>query len=129
MHFLLLFAILLAACSAGVPSESDARSVYENKKLKQIKEGILKVEAFKKVNGQKMNIFGVEGYEVEYRALVIYLKGILPECADKKNKSLKCIGARREGVIRHPGESRSFKGKIHFEKTEKGWRGEDGKIY
>ncbi len=128
-----LLVITLTACSAGVPSESNARSVFENEHSKEIKEGVLKIDSFEKTNGQKINIFGVEAYKVEYKANVTYPKGILPECLGDNwptNIYWKCFNARISGIVsKHPGQKETINGEIVFEKTEKGWKGEDGEIY
>lgn len=139
MYSILFMVILLAACSEGIPSESNARSVFENEHSENIKNGFLKIDAFSKTNGQKMNIDGgVEAYKIEYTANVTYPKGILPECIVNgfnwpPEIFYKCQNAFETQdsykVFKQPGQKEIIRGELLFEKTEKGWKGEDGNIY
>jgi len=99
---LVIFVILLTACSAGVPSESDARSVLENDN-NNITEGIIKIDSFSKTNGHKSGEAGGERYIVEFKADITYLKGFYENL---------------------PGQKKTISGECLFTMTEKGWRGE-----
>jgi hypothetical protein len=79
-------------------------------------------------------MFGVEIYQVEYKASVTYPNGILPECIGDNwpsNIYWKCWDGRIVNHIdsKRPGQKEIISGVLVFEKTERGWKGEDGKIY
>lgn len=93
--------ILLAACSAGVPSESDARKALENNS--ELKQRQAKIESFSKTNGYKNEMTGE--YIVEYTANVTWPRG------------------RYEGLYSNPQKETTIRrGECYFRKTEKGWR-------
>ena len=104
-----LFA-LLGGCAGSSPSEADAREVLEKNSAwsRGIQEGAIKVISFKKVDGQTMEIYGVKHYEMDY---VVQLQ-VLKDSSD--------------GWTVSGGKTRTYAGRISFEKTEKGWRGESG---
>ena len=77
-----------------------------------------------------MNVLGVEAYKVYYKANVTYPKGVMPECARAHQFSWDCFNARGLGIVfKKPGKKETINGGLVFEKTEKGWKGEDGRIY
>ena len=119
--------------SGGVPSESNARSVFESQNSEGLKTGVLVINSFSKTNGQKTELMGTEAYNVEFKANVAYPNGVISECAVEKwpsNIYSQCFDARVRGVVpKKVGEKEVITGEILFEKTEKGWKGEDGKIY
>jgi hypothetical protein len=122
-----------AVVPASMPSESNARSVFEDLYSEEIKKGLMIIDSFAKTNGQKRNLNGVEAYVVEYSANVTYPKGALPQCAGEEARqhyNQECFLAMSQGwLIRKVGQKEKMEGHILFEKTEKGWRGQDGKIY
>jgi hypothetical protein len=122
-----------AIVPGSMPSESNARSVFENLNSEVIKKGPMIIDSFAKTNGQKRNLNGVEAYVVEYSANVTYPKGALPQCAGEEARqhyNQECFLAMGQGyLIRKVGQKEKMEGQILFEKTEKGWRGQDGKIY
>lgn len=123
----------LSGCSSR-PSDSAGRSVLEN-----AYKNIVKISSFKKTNAQEGNAFGVSVYEMEYEATVEYISnaceigfgraiegglgGVSP--ISDKPSPLECMAGR----IHKKGEKETIKGKLVFEKTEKGWKGPDGQLY
>lgn len=122
----LLAAVWLGGCAPGqgdVPSEAAARAFYESEFTELITPGILKVVSFKKTNGVKRGEGGEENYELEYEAELEFPKGWLPHCVDMKQFDMGCQMARTRGARPQPvGAKKQDKGKVLFEKTEKGWR-------
>ena len=112
---ILLGMFAFAACSS-LPSESDAEQVFANKWKKKIDQGIVRINSFEKTNGQESEVSGVKIYEIEYQAELEYLK-------DNKPALLKKAIGSNKGNIKNPS------GTIRFEKTEKGWKGQDGNVY
>lgn len=113
--YIALFA-LLSGCTGGTPSEADARQEFgkESKWSYEIKNGVVKVLSFKKVNGQAMEFMGVKFYEMDYEAQLEFLKNTPQGVSGGPKKA---------------GDRITVKGKIEFEKTEKGWRGKSGAVY
>lgn len=119
-------------------SDNLAREVREleqnENKTKLLSDNIpFVIVTFEKINGQMKMLSGVETYVVEYSATVEYPEGVVSECLGKENsgvsESLSC-----EDILHgsHPlpkGARVVSLGEISFEMTDKGWRGEDGKIY
>jgi hypothetical protein len=107
-------AILLLACSSGLPSESDGKRFLENQGKKTYK-----VKTFTKTNG----VGTTNSYSLEYEAQV--------ECIEVNvNPPYPTLLQNEFDVAcEKVGELKKLTGKIQFNKTEKGWRGEDGEIY
>ena len=121
--YIALFAIL-GACTGGSPSEADARKEFENKSKwsYKIEKGIVKVLSFKKVNGQSGEAFGVKFYKMDYEAQLEFLKNTPRRIGCLEFMEGDCGGHKA-------GDKVAVKGEIGFEKTEKGWQGESGKVY
>lgn len=111
----ILLAVLMIALAFGVvtgcsstPSESDAKKVYENLLKKQSSDSnAVTLVSFKKTNAQESTLFGVEVYTV---------------FADVEVKSQRNTIVYRQGI-------NELEIQVMFEKTEKGWQGQDGNIY
>jgi hypothetical protein len=116
------------------PTESDARSVFE-KSVRRMSGGApFKIESFEKTNGQDMNMMGMEGYVMDVTAVVIFPQGVNTECLKGRGNSfsMKCIGLATgadRGLVLAPGARKTFSSRVGFQKTERGWRGDDGVIY
>ena len=110
----LVLLLLLYACSTK-PSETDAKKVYENLWKDEIKRGEFKINSFKKINAQSGEVFGVKVYVIEVEAEIEY--------------SSKDIPGGSLTTARNKGKIKKIKRELKFEKTEKGWQGEDEKIY
>lgn len=119
--------------SAGTPSESSARAVFEGMHSQSIQAGMLKLESFQKVNGQKLNTGGAESYKLEYVVTVVYPKGVMPFCVEVTKQgsyNQECFLAQLLGTtFKSVGHREQMTGHITFEITERGWRGQDGKFY
>lgn len=123
--FLMLLAVSMSACSSK-PSASDAEKVFQNT-LDKIYPGILKVVSFKKTNGQELSRYGAEGYKIDFEAEIEYTA----DCYSTKTDTVGWI-SKNKAWGHQPikkGHRVKEKGTFYFEKTEKGWRGQDGKIY
>lgn len=122
---LMLLAVSMSACSSK-PSASDAEKVFQNT-LDKIYPGILKVVSFKKTNGQELSRYGAEGYKIDFEAEIEYTA----DCYSTKTDTVGWI-SKNKAWGHQPikkGHRVKEKGTFYFEKTEKGWRGQDGKIY
>ena len=126
------FAGLPSLFGGGKPTESAAQKVWENMNEDSIKAGLWKLESFKKTNGLDSNASGISIYIIEYEAKVMFPKGLNPQCSPSMQRQdhwveLRCLRNELEFIL--AGESRLFKGSAEFQKTENGWRGQDGKLY
>ena len=109
----LLFA-LLACNTPSTPSEADGKKVLENQIIAKKQEDTIRVMGFRKLNGQISEFGGRKNYSLEYEVEFEYLRDI-PETATTK------------GVTK--GTKEKIKGTMRFDQTEKGWIGEDEKLY
>lgn len=123
----ILLPVVAAGCSIGAsdtPPESMAKEYVEHtvigaKKLR----GAASIEAFKKTDGWKQTTNGVEQYLLEFEMEAVFSKGLMPECLDKARFNNKCFDAQLDGLVPRPvGARERWKGKVLFQKTEKGWR-------
>ncbi len=118
--------------SAGTPSERSARAIFESRHSESIQTGLMEIESFQKVNGQKLNIGGAEGYKLEFVVNVVYPKGVMPECVEVSKQGAynpQCFAAQLRGAsFKSVGHREKMAGHITFQNTERGWRGEDGKL-
>lgn len=125
---LMLLAVSMSACSSK-PSASDAEKVFRNE-LNRIYEdfpGLLKIVSFEKTNGQQLTGYGAERYRIDFEAEIEYTA----DCYSTKTDTLGWI-SKNKAWGHQPikkGHRVKEKGAFSFEKTEKGWRGRDGKIY
>lgn len=124
------------------PSESNAKAVFTNVFLKKKSPNTSYViSEFKKTNGIKRKIFGQEIYEFSFKAKVKFPSGADHECyylssnfrgtkEEKARQMMKFQSCYIRGISGvHPGGSLSFSRVYVFEKTERGWLGQDGVLY
>ena len=144
-----LFSILVVAGAVAAwififrspyPSETDARHVFENINP-SIKSGVAVIKDFKKTNSQTQEGFGIKVHEIEFEAKIEFLGDYDPMHVDSEgNNSLEVLGgifsafslAMSENLVKEAhkaGEIITFNGKVSFEESEKGWKGQDGAIY
>lgn len=126
---LLVLSTLLSfqiACSSA-PSQSDARDVLMSKYQDEIENGLVILESFSKVNSQQGEMFGVKFYVVEYEAQIRWPKGLNTECLGDNSQFKGWDCWMKEA--RAPGKIEKLQGNLTFEKTERGWKGENGEIY
>lgn len=120
IFFVIPFLMLTVYACSSMPSEADARKVFENSKInisgstifgtkmnyetegfaEKIKDGTIKIQSFRKVNGLLKEESGVKFYTIEYEAKIEFLRN------DGKEKK---------------GDVKVIYGKIEFVKKEKGW--------
>lgn len=114
----LLFSAVTVTCSgAGVPSQSDGEKVFKHTNG-AIKRGIWKLHSFSKTNGQQGEVFGVKVYRLDYAAELEYAQ-------DEPD----AFGNTGGSGLHKKGDIVKRNGSLRFEKTEKGWKGQDGEIY
>lgn len=115
----LSFVVLIGCGAAATPSEAIGRKVFENDYATPVEKGVLKINSFKKINGQSYEILGVKGYKLEFEAEVEYLQ-------DVKGQGMFSLALT---TLHKKGDVDKRKGSITFEQTEKGWKAQDGKVY
>ncbi len=108
--------ILLTSCGFSNPSESDARDVFEKKYEQEIKDGTIKINKFKKVDGQSAELAGVKFYTLKYEAEIEYPKGLNEQCRPPAPWTCGLTNFKEKG------QKEELKGEVHFEKTENGWQ-------
>ena len=114
---MLLLGLLLVNCSAGGPSERDARQVFEAQLRGLLPGEAFQIDSFTKTNGQETNELGVAGYRVFYRAVVSFPNGL----------QTQELGPGLIPVDRHwwrpvpPGTRITYEGRIAFQRSENGW--------
>jgi hypothetical protein len=92
------------------------------------------VTGCRKTNGREANTFGMHQYVMELEIDVFYPRGFHPECIPPANFTYDCyfaglkIGVGGEKFAR-PGTRTTKKIERAFVKTERGWQGQDGKLY
>lgn len=116
---------LLAGCS-NAPGEGAARDAFEQRLRREIGTAPLRIETFRKVDGQDVEMFGVEGYRFFYSARVSFPEGYRPECVKGAGRfpGFDCwfgFAGRAGTRPQLPGASVDYNGEITFEKRENGW--------
>lgn len=122
-------ALCLTGCGGdGKPSESKARTAFEGS-LK----GPVRLLDFRKIDAQEGEMFGVKVYSVEFEAKVEITENavIEPDGTIVAWKNVPRIESMRFafGQKVAQGTQHSFKGQLIFQRTERGWKGPDGKVY
>lgn len=135
---LAVIALLLTGCS-GAPSESMGRKMIEHK-IQSQSNGKINLVSFRKTNGTGDNNF----YQVEYEAVIEFLangawvRGSSLDTSISFEFSIQQVGNTQMAQFVNDlngatnvrqGQHTTIKGVLRFEKTEKGWRGEDGVVY
>jgi hypothetical protein len=121
-----LLSTLTAGCEGGggLPTEEQAREKFINSGAysRMFKNGVVKLNAFKKTNGQAREQSGVKVYLFMYEAEIEYLKNqpksmFIPgaECRAQKNLIPGC-------VKRSVGETIVVEGQTLLQLTEQGWQ-------
>ncbi len=121
--------LCLFSCS---PTESSARTVFEARLRGQLGSVPFMIRSFDKINSQEMNVFGIQGYSLEYRAEVEFPEGYRPECVRDRSGGyggrefdFNCFQFSNSTSLsaQARGARVPFSGTINFQKTEKGWAG------
>ena len=114
-----LCTVFLTGCGSSVPSESDGRSVLENRTSGGggFSGSAIRVANFRQTDGQEREVHGVRMYRMSYEAELECLERPVPQ--DFLNI---CAG-------RNAGDIVTRSGTLSFEETERGWKGQDGESY
>jgi hypothetical protein len=142
---LLVFSIFLglAGCS-DTPSSAAARSKLENQ-IQQQSGGLIKLISFQKTDGVMHEIMGMKAYEMSYAGEVEFLDDCLWSGGNNLSGWDGSFSAQRgpaapSGGLRDffnlsqgrkaakKGEHFRFTGHMDFQKTERGWRDNDGNL-
>ena len=101
--------LLCAACQKmeRVPSEKDGEQVWRSVQQPQLAD-MAELVDFKKVNGSRAPILGVDSYTLYYSAQIRYTRKV---------------------VFGPAGTLKTLNGEFVFRKTEKGWLGPDNQVY
>ena len=126
-HIIVLIGLLfvLNGCMSSTPSESDAKNFYAKKLPDKAK-----IISFKKRDGQKSEMFGVEYYKMLFEVKVAYPDGLNLYCKKYRGTNRMAASARNPNefwscmnkTIIEKGETKTERGKIYFEKRESGWK-------
>jgi hypothetical protein len=126
-------ALCLFSC---VPTEADGKAYFTNNLKRNYKEQF-NITSFEKTNGFERDVFGQKSYTMEFAAIVAFPNGVYTECKDAKLVPFggivpgKCADRDdpNKSIYRGSATNMNFKDSLVFQKTEKGWRGDDGQIY
>jgi hypothetical protein len=143
-----ILVVAVVACSgcSNLPSASDGEKLIRNK-INDQAGGRIKLVGFKKTNGQVMEAFGSRGYRMEWEGQIEFLSDCYwgpfdgggswsgdfytvagkPEHPDTMASFLQPQYVGKKEVSK--GQKIRVSGTLVFEKTEKGWRGQDGRLY
>ena len=136
--FPIFAALFVAGC--GVPlSQSTGQKMLENQ-IQNQSNGKIKLLSFSKTNGKGDDAY----YQVEYEAEIEFLANGAWESGGGMSSSptfgfstqqlgggatAQLLGAVVGAQNVSQGQRTKVKGVLRFEKTEKGWRGQDGQVY
>ena len=127
MRKFVVFAIFLLGISAlyGCSSKPSEKAVVSNIENKY--QNLVKVVNFKETNAQEGEFMGIKFYLMAYEAEIEYVEDVVlykfgaVELMERKGKKM--------GREIKKGTRKKISGTLDFEKTKKGWQGEDGKVY
>ena len=125
-----------AQCIFGLgscyPSEANAKAVADAMMRHKFSKVPWQMTSFTKVNSKNAEVFGVKVHVIEAQWEVVLPEGLNPECIPNKggqgSYNMTCFMRMSEGFYPR-GHRLQFKNEIVFEKTEKGWKGQDGRLY
>ena len=131
LYLSLLLSVSASAIAADIPTEENATAVVKEKYKSN---DCITVLGVKKEDGQAMEYGGAKAYEMRYIASIKLNTGCYGFYSDQRMKfdgrpnknyskqgeaNMKTIGYR---LIKE-GEPVNVRGRINFNKTEKGWQG------
>ena len=101
--------------------------MFASKYRDKINQGFVTIDSFSKENAKQGEMFGAKFYTVEYRATIKWPKGLNIQCLgnNKNFMGWKCWNVD----VRNVGQVEELNGELTFEKTEKGWQGENKSVY
>ena len=114
-----------------VPSEKSGEFIVFNLVAQNVGKAPFKIQSFAKTNGQRAEVSGVKIYKMWFTATVDHPAGVNPECVNSNKAPIDCLAyaSRASQLIRAPGQSATYEGVLQFEQTERGWLGQDGRLY
>lgn len=114
---IIILSVSLISCSiSSKPSESDARSILDEKLNRTFSEHTISINNFSKVNGGEVNSYQGIRYRLEYKGQISFQR--------------KCSYQFSQTYLRwySPGESENIKGFITFREMENGWDAVEWKV-
>ena len=127
------------------PTEENARAVVENIVRSSLPQNVsFRLMEFRKVNGRNVNAPGVEAYQLFYRAVVEFPQGVSPSRREQSlfdqllnvgedqgaMMALSQIGFQvTKGNKLDKYTVMESNASVNFQKTERGWLGQDGRVY
>jgi hypothetical protein len=133
---------LAVGCSPSVPSARQVEQMLDDQVVLESHASI-KLVHFEKVNGQKSEIAGIELYEMEYKCEIKFFE----DCwwtdkdafgywtghffvghGDPASVHDQIYNPTFSGDKKHRDDHMTLTGKLKFEKTEKGWRAQNGEL-
>lgn len=136
--------VCVPACGAALPSSDDARSVLQQR-LDGGDESRLQLTSFQKTDGRSLEVMGVKGYELMFRAAVDFKADALFAVGGGSTFFGTSLNGKAESITTspyqartgnfmqdfgldfnnlrpaHTGDSLELAGVISFEKRESGW--------
>lgn len=137
--FAVLAAVILSGCAPGPPSENVGRETIE-RQIQTQSNGKIKLVSFTKTNGKQHD----DSYQLEYKAEIEFLatgawsRGSAMDSSTSFGFSTEQVAANALAQFTgsifgamnvRQGQRETVTGVLRFEKTEKGWRGQDGQVY
>lgn len=112
----------------GKPSEADCRTVTENRISQANLAQMVEIVSFKKSHSYTTDFMGATFYVVSFEIEVRYLNEVtkqvyLPNISQVASSNSLAIPSAPKGSLRR------MSSEMTFWKTDKGWRGQDGKFY
>lgn len=108
-------------------------------KIEKQSKGLIKLVDFKKTNAQDAEVLGVKLHAIEYQAEIEFLRdcywggpfggleqGFEVITGEPGPFNAWMYMGKKKG---RQGERETITETLRFQKTEKGWKGEDGKVY
>jgi hypothetical protein len=117
-----------------MPSDSNARTVFENLLKRQFANSPFNIVSFEKTNGVEREVFGQKIYELSFKALIELPNGANDDCKPNPNFNWGNFHAQNMCGVNNrkywpPGQKLSYSENYVFQKTERGWQGPDGVLY
>jgi len=127
---------------ASRPDQLAGRTVAEHL-IEQKSNGAIRLLSFKKTNAQQLSLLGVRMYVMYYQAEIEFVEDAW--CGGPLNDPFTCVRYRqpRRGALLDTqlmmdtlmkervgkGLRKTITGTLRFESSERGWAGEDGRVY
>ena len=130
---LLVLSLAGTHMACAQPSERAGRQVFATIQKQKLGDTPFQIRSFRKTNGSTAEVFGMRVYVMEYSASVHYPKGLRPDCIRSGNSfaGWDCFyDQSQKGIRPQPvGSTETLTGQLTFQRTERGWRGQDNVLY